>query len=88
MKTLKLAIAAIILAFSVEAVNAQVRVGVNIGTPPPPPRRVVVVRPPVHREVIVRHAPPRRVVYRRPVVHRHVVYQPVHHRDVRIIRHR
>jgi hypothetical protein len=85
MKTLKLAIAAVILAFSVQAASAQVRLGVNIGTPPPPPRHVVVVRPPVHREVIVRHAPPRRVYYK--PVHRKVVYHPAYRQNVRVVRH-
>jgi hypothetical protein len=84
MKTLKLAIAAIILAFGVQAASAQVRVGVRIGTPPPPPRHVVVVRPPVHREVIVRHAPPRRIYYK-PVPKK--AYYHAYNRNVRIVRH-
>lgn len=87
MKTFKLAIAAFILACSFEAANAQVRVGVNIGTPPAPPRRVVMVRPPVHHERIVHRVPPRHVYYK-PVVRRQVVYQPVHSRNVRVVRHR
>ncbi|MDB4923951.1 MAG: hypothetical protein JWR23_7 [Mucilaginibacter sp.] len=70
MKIIKLSIAAIILACSFQAANAQVRVGVRVGTPPP--RREVVVERPVHREVIVDRGPVRRRYYRhgyrRPVV--------------------
>ncbi|MCC8425606.1 hypothetical protein [Mucilaginibacter sp. UR6-11] len=82
MKTLKLAIAAVILACTFQAANAQVRVGVRVGTPPPR-REVVVVRHPVHREVIVQHAPARRV-YRRSY------HKPVyvhHYRHQRMVRH-
>jgi hypothetical protein len=42
MKTLKLAIAALLLAFTFQAASAQVRVGVQLGGRPAP-RRVVVV---------------------------------------------
>jgi hypothetical protein len=73
MKTLKLAIAAILLAGTFQAASAQVRVGVRIGTPPPPRHEVVVVHRPVQRQVIVHRAPVRRVYYkhnyRRPVYH-------------------
>jgi hypothetical protein len=85
MKTLKLAIAAFILAFTAQAASAQVSIGVSIGTPPPP-RRVVVVHEPVYREVVyerpvyrrvmVAPAYPRRVYYSRNYYHRPVV---VHH---------
>ncbi|WP_345101112.1 hypothetical protein [Mucilaginibacter panaciglaebae] len=89
MKTLKLTIAALLLAFTFQAANAQVRVGVRIGTPPPPPRRVVVVHPPVHRTVIVRHRPV--IVTRRPVVVAHRSYYRSHyyrpHRTVVVRRH-
>jgi len=61
MKALKLAIVALILACTFQAANAQVRVGVNVGTPPQ------------RRTVIVEH--PRRVVYERPVVYRRHVYR-------------
>jgi hypothetical protein len=84
MKTLKLSIAAFILAFTAQAASAQVSIGVSIGTPPP--RRVVVVHEPVYREVvyerpvyrrvIVEPAYPRRVYYSRGYYDRPVV---VHH---------
>ncbi len=59
MKTLKLAIVTAILALGFNVANAQVRVGLHIGTPPP--RRVVVVEHPAHyhREVIVERGYPR-----------------------------
>lgn len=60
MRTIKLALATIVCALAFQAADAQVRVGVHIGTPPPPPRVVGVNRP-----VVVRHRP---VVYARPVV--------------------
>ena len=66
MKTLKLTIAALLLAFTFQAANAQVRVGVRIGTPPPPPHRVVVVHHPIHRTVVVADRPV--IVAHRPVV--------------------
>ncbi|MDB5004120.1 MAG: hypothetical protein JWQ34_2345 [Mucilaginibacter sp.] len=66
MKTLKLTIAAVILACTFQAASAQVRVGVRIGTPPP--RREVVVERRPQREVIVQHRPYYRHGYRRPVV--------------------
>jgi hypothetical protein len=72
MKTLKLTIAAVILACTFQAASAQVRVGVRIGTPPPR-REVVVVHRPVQRQVIVRHEPVRRGYYRKPVYHRNYV---------------
>lgn len=62
MKTIKLTIVALILACTFQVANAQVRVGVRLGTPPPRHRVVVVERRPVYR----RH------YYRRPVyVHRY-----------------
>jgi len=69
MKTLKLAVATIALVVGFQAAEAQVRVGVQIGTPAP--RHVVVYDRPVvyNRPVVVRHRP---VVYhRRPVVITH-----------------
>jgi hypothetical protein len=84
MKTLKIAIAAVILACTFQAASAQVRVGVRIGTPPPPPRHVVVVRPPVHREVIVHRAPVRRAYYK--PVHKKAYYH-AYNRNVRVVRH-
>ena len=83
MKTLKLAIAALILACTFQAASAQVRVGVRIGTPPP--RRVVVVNHPVLREVIVRHEPVRRVYYRHH--YSRPVYHHVNYRHDRVVRH-
>lgn len=77
MKTLKLTIAAVILACTVQAASAQVRVGVRIGTPPPPHREVVVVHRPVQRQVIVHRAPVRRVYYK------HSYRRPIHHSYVR-----
>jgi len=74
MKALKLTIAALMLAFTFQAAQAQVRVGVHVGTPPPR-REVVVVRHPVHREVIVRHRPH----------YRHHYYR--HNREVVVRRH-
>jgi hypothetical protein len=73
MKTLKLAIAAVILACTVQAANAQVSIGVSIGTPPP--RRVVVVHEPVYNDVVYERPAYREVVYERPV-YRRVVVQP------------
>ncbi|MES2807986.1 MAG: hypothetical protein V4619_05145 [Bacteroidota bacterium] len=67
MKTIKLSIAAIILAFSFQAAKAQVSIGVSIGTPPP--SRVVVVREPVYHDVYYE----RPVVYERPAYRRVVV---------------
>jgi hypothetical protein len=86
MKTLKIAIAAILLAGSFQAASAQVRASVRIGTPPPQ-RHVVVVDRPVRREVIVQRAPVRRAYYRheyRRPVYRHNVYV----RHERIVRRR
>jgi hypothetical protein len=83
MKTLKLAIAALILACTFQAASAQVRVGVRVGTPPP--RRVVVIHQPVHREVIVRHEPVRRVHYRRGYTR--PVYHHTYYRHDRVVRH-
>ncbi len=76
MKTLKITIAAVLLACTFQAANAQVSVGIHFGTPAP--RRVyvepyrpypyyhetVVERYPVRREVIVERAPIRTVYYR------------------------
>lgn len=59
MKTLKLTLATIALALGFQAAQAQVSVGIQIGTPPP--RQVVVV----NRPVVIHRAP---VVYQRPVV--------------------
>ena len=84
MKTLKLAIAALILACTFQAASAQVRVGVRIGTPPPR-REVVIVHHPVHREVIVRHEPVRRVYYRHG--YSRPVYHHVNYRHDRVVRH-
>jgi hypothetical protein len=82
MKTIKLAVAAFLLAFSFQAAKAQVSIGVSIGTPPPP-RRVVVVHEPVYdevvyerpayRRVVVAPAYPRRGYYRQPIVYRRPV---------------
>lgn len=67
MKTLKLALATIALVLGFQAAEAQVNIGVQIGTPAP--RHVVVYdRPAYHRPVVVRHRP---VVYHRPVVVAH-----------------
>ncbi|PJJ84604.1 hypothetical protein [Mucilaginibacter auburnensis] len=82
MKTLKLAIATIALVLGFQAANAQVSVGIHIGTPPP--RQVVVV----NRPVVVHRAP---VVYERPVVVRHrpvIVHRgPARYRQVVHYRH-
>jgi len=83
MKTLKLTIATIALVLGFQAANAQVNIGVSIGTPPP--RQVVVV----NRPVVVHRAP---VVYQRPVVVRHrpvIVHRrgPVRYRQVVHYRH-
>jgi hypothetical protein len=83
MKTLKLTIAAVILACTFQAASAQVRVGVRIGTPPPR-REVVVVHRPVQRQVIVRHEPVRRTYYRRD--YRKPVYQSNYVRHERVVR--
>jgi len=70
MKTLKLTVATIALILGFQAAQAQVSVGVQIGTPAP--RHVVVYNRP-----IVYHRP---VVYRRPVV---VAYRgPARYRPV------
>ena len=71
MKALKLTIVALIMACTFQAANAQVRVGVGIGTPPPQ-RRTVIVE---HRRPVVYHRRRvyRRHVYRRPVVRERVV---------------
>jgi hypothetical protein len=64
MKMIKLTIIALIFAFSFQAANAQLRVGVHIGTPPPRHRVVVVERPYHrhyhHRRVVVVERPYRR----------------------------
>ncbi len=86
MKTLKLAIAAALLAGTFQAANAQISVGLRIGTPPPP-HRVVVVREPVYREEYVEpvyreeYVEPvypvyRRTYYERPVVYNRVIVAP------------
>ena len=59
MKTIKLSIIALILACTFQVADAQVRVGIGIGTPPP--RRTVIVE---HRRPVVY----RRHYYRRPYV--------------------
>jgi hypothetical protein len=65
MKSLKLAVATIALVLGFQAAEAQVNIGVQIGTP----RQVVVYdRPVYNRPVVVRHRP---VVYHRPVVVAH-----------------
>jgi hypothetical protein len=64
MKVIKLTIIALILTCSFQLVNAQVRVGVRIGTPPPYHRVVVV-----HRPVYVHHR-----YYAHPVYYRHAYY--------------
>ena len=64
MKTIKLAIATLILACGFQAASAQVHIGVSIGTPPP----VYVAPPPVYHEVY----------YERPVVYRHVIVRPAY----------
>jgi len=71
MKTLKLAIATLILACGFQAASAQVRIGFSIGTPPPRP--VYVVDEPIYRETYVE-----RPVYRHVVVE--PVYRPVYYR--------
>ena len=70
MKTLKSTIAAVILAFTVQAASAQVSIGVSIGTPAP---RRVVVHEPVYREAVYERPVYREVVYERPVYRRVVV---------------
>lgn len=74
MKTLKLAIAAALLAGTFQAANAQISVGLRIGTPPPP-HRVVVVREPVYREEYVEPVYSREY-YERPVVYNRVIVAP------------
>lgn len=76
MKTLKLAIAAALLAGTFQAANAQISVGLRIGTPPP--HRVVVVREPVYREEYVEPVYPvyHRTYYERPVVYNRVIVAP------------
>ena len=70
MKTLKLAIATVIAACTFQAANAQISVGVRIGTPPP--RRVVVVSDPYYSEPY--YAPPvYHEYYSRPVYNRVIV---------------
>ncbi|MEO8886719.1 MAG: hypothetical protein ABI367_11695 [Mucilaginibacter sp.] len=78
MKAIKLTIVALIMACTFQAANAQVRVGVNVGTPPP--RRTVIVE---HRRPVVVY---RRHVYRRPYVRHRVVRERVIRRRV-IVRH-
>jgi hypothetical protein len=74
MKTLKLTIAAVILACTFQAASAQVRVGVRVGNPPPR-REVVVVHRPIHRQVIVEHG--YRHSYRRPVYVHHYRHERI-----------
>jgi hypothetical protein len=76
MKTLKLTIAAALIACTFQAAKAQISVGLRIGTPPP--RHVVVVREPVYQEEYVEPAYPvyRREYYERPVVYNRVVVAP------------
>lgn len=72
MKALKIALVALVTVFTFSAAEAQVHVGVRVGTPPP------------HRVVVVQHH--RHVYHRRVVVvHHRPVY---HHRRVVVIRHR
>jgi hypothetical protein len=73
MKTLKLTIAAALMACTFQAANAQISVGLRIGTPPP--RHVVVVREPVYREEYVEPVYTREY-YERPVVYNRVVVAP------------
>lgn len=84
MKTLKIAMIALVTVFTFSAAKAQVRVNATIGSRPPQHRTVVVHRPIEHRTVVV-HRP-----YRRPVIvhrpfHRRVVvvHHPVHRRVYR-----
>jgi hypothetical protein len=101
MKTLKLTIAAVILACTFQAASAQVRVGVRIGTPPP--RRVIVQqypvynpyyqedeyeRYPVQREVIVDREPEREVYYRHGYYRRPMYFHNDYHRHERFERRR
>jgi hypothetical protein len=62
MKTIKISIIALVMVFAMQIANAQVRVGVRIGTPAPY-HRVVVERPYgyYHRAYYPHH-----VVYGRP----------------------
>jgi hypothetical protein len=69
MKTLKLAIVALILACTFQAASAQVRVGVRLGTPPPR-RHVVVVEQHGYRHNY-RRSHYRRFHHERVVVRRH-----------------
>ncbi|MCC8425610.1 hypothetical protein [Mucilaginibacter sp. UR6-11] len=95
MKTLKLAIAAVILACTFQAAKAQVSFGISIGTPPP--RRVivepypycreeVVERYPVRREVFVERAPVRTVYYQRGYYRRPVYVRNTYYRHERFER--
>jgi len=72
MKTLKIAIVALVTMLSVNAAKAQVHVSATIGGRPAPHRTVIVHRPMAHRTVVVRRP------YRRPVI----VHRPYHHRVV------
>ncbi|MGF7082565.1 hypothetical protein [Mucilaginibacter sp. UYCu711] len=73
MKILKLTIAAALMACTFQAANAQISVGLRIGTPPP--RHVVVVREqPVYQE---EYAEPEYPVYHREYYERPVVYNRV-----------
>jgi hypothetical protein len=71
MKTLKLTIATVIAACTFQAANAQISVGVRIGTPPP--RRVVVVSDPVYAEPYYERPVYREEYYSRPVYNRVIV---------------
>jgi hypothetical protein len=77
MKTLKITIAAVILATTFQVANAQISVGVSFGTPAP--RRVYVepYRPyPCYRETVVERYPVRREVYYEPAPEREEYYEP------------
>jgi hypothetical protein len=97
MKTLKLTIAALILACTFQAAKAQVSFGIRIGTPPPrrvfvepypyyrPYHQEVVESYPVRREVIVERAPERIVYYRHGYYRRPVYFHNAYYRHDRYV---
>jgi len=79
MKTIKIAIIALLAAFTFSAAKAQVSIHAHIGTRPVP-HRVVVVHHPVYHHYY--HRPVYHHYYRRPVYH-HYQSRPVYHHSYR-----
>jgi hypothetical protein len=82
MKTLKLTIAAALLACTFQAASAQVSIGVRFGTPPPPRRVVVVREQPVYRE---EYDEPEYPVYRQENYYERPVFNEEYNEPRRVV---